>query len=116
MAIISPYQAAKMAADVYAVQFSSSVGDFFEKHKNILAGDANNVMQATVGSRLINTRDSFAVCCRGANTFKDDVFLIFRGSTLANFGADWISNARIGLEIGVSDRPVHIGFNPLVSG
>ena len=68
-------------------------------------------MKASVGSRLINTRDTFGVCAKGTGDYKDDVFLIFRGSTLANYGADWVSNARIGLEIGVSGKPVHIGFN-----
>ena len=43
--------------------------------------------------------------------YENDVFLVFRGSTFANYAADWISNARIGLEIGVSGKPVHIGFN-----
>jgi hypothetical protein len=111
MSNISPLNIANIAADIYLVQNSRDIGDFFTKHKEVFTGNKENVLQATVGSRLINTRDSFAVCCRGTNDFKDDIFLIFRGSTSANYGADWISNARIGLEIGVSGLPVHIGFN-----
>ncbi|BCD99355.1 hypothetical protein [Marinagarivorans cellulosilyticus] len=109
MATVPPSKAAKLAALVYAVQN--------ERTSDLFFGDASfstekaQTLQATVGSRLINTKDGFGACATGAGIYENDVFLVFRGSTFANYGADWISNARIGLEIGISGKPVHIGFN-----
>lgn len=53
------------------------------------------------------------MCVRGENQHEKDVFLVFRGSTVANMGADWISNARIGVERSKTGIPVHLGFNSI---
>jgi hypothetical protein len=111
MTTINPFDAAQLALSIYAIQNPKSAKVFFRTNKAIVAEGNHGALDATVGSRLINTRDTFGVCVHGAGEFENDVFLVFRGSTLANFGADWVSNARIGLEIGLSGRPVHIGFN-----
>lgn len=111
MSSLTPTQSSNLAADIYLVQDKNTEGVFFEIHQDVIQAGSSNVMKAEVGSRLINTRDAFGVACKGSGEYERDVFLIFRGSTLANYGADWISNARIGLEIGESDWPVHIGFN-----
>ena len=70
-------------------------------------------MKAEVGSRLINTRDAFGVCARGGKGYENDIFLIFRGTTSANHKADWVSDARIGVEFSSNGLPVHIGFNSI---
>ncbi|HEY7771720.1 MAG TPA: lipase family protein [Marinagarivorans sp.] len=111
MATLSPKVSSKLAADIYLVQNKMDEEIFFERYASFIKAASSNVMHAEVGSRLINTRDAFGVACKGAGDYENDVFLIFRGSTFANYGADWISNARIGLEIGESDWPVHTGFN-----
>ena len=111
MSSLTPTQSSNLAADIYLVQDKNTEGVFFEIHQDVIQAGSSNVMKAEVGSRLINTRDAFGVACKGSGSYEPDVFLIFRGSTLANYGTDWISNARIGLEIGESDWPVHIGFN-----
>lgn len=112
MATLTPRQAAKLANDIYLVQKDkASIELFFDTNGTILSQENTSVMKAEVGFRLINARDSFGTCVKGAGDFKNDAFLIFRGSTLANKCADWVSNARIGLEIGATDVPVHIGFN-----
>ena len=111
MSLLSPIASSKLAADIYLTQNKNDEEIFFPRHSTILTATSSSVVNAEVGSRLLNTRDAFGVACKGTGDYKDDVFLIFRGSTLANYGADWVSNARIGLEIGVSGKPVHIGFN-----
>lgn len=51
----------------------------------------------------------------GGKENEKDIFLIFRGSTTANMGADWISNARIGVERSNTGMLVHVGFNTIFS-
>ncbi|WP_370980467.1 lipase family protein [Agaribacterium sp. ZY112] len=109
MTELSPTKASELATDIYAIQSERTAERFFKK--DIFLTKTGNKLKAEVGSRLINTRDSFGACVHGAGQYKDDVFLIFRGSTTANYCADWVSNARIGLEIGETGNPVHIGFN-----
>lgn len=111
MANLSPIDASNLAADVYLTQSSLTAGVFFENNMSLLSSSGSTKMDAEVGFRLLNTKDTFGVCAAGVGDYQNDVFLVFRGSTTANFGADWASNARIGLEIGISGKPVHIGFN-----
>ena len=49
----------------------------------------------------------------GGKGYEKDLFIIFRGSTDANNNADWISNARIGVQLSSNSFPVHIGFNEI---
>jgi len=49
----------------------------------------------------------------GGKGYENDLFLIFRGSTSANRNADWISNARIGVQFSQNGLPVHTGFNSI---
>ena len=109
MTTLPPSKAVKLAALVYAVQNERTSELFFGDA--VFSSNNKQTLQASVGSRLINTKDGFGACATGAGEYENDVFLVFRGSTFANYGADWISNARIGLEIGASGKPVHIGFN-----
>lgn len=112
MATLTPQQAAALAQDIYLTQANQrSVENFYQIHDDILSQESMSSTKGTHGFRLINTRDTFGVCAAGINAFSDDVFLIFRGSTGANLGADWVSNGRLGLETGKTGCPVHIGFN-----
>ena len=108
---LTPKLAANLADRIYTVQDQEE----FEEFLTLSVFDQNNskasLLKATVGTRLINTKDGFGACIVGSGDYCDDVFLIFRGSTTANYGADWLSNARIGLEISKVGSPVHIGFN-----
>ena len=36
---------------------------------------------------------------------------MFRGTTMSNYGADIISDVRIGVETSKTGLPVHVGFN-----
>jgi pimeloyl-ACP methyl ester carboxylesterase len=45
----------------------------------------------------------------GGKGYENDIFIIFRGST--KLAADWLTNARIGVQTSASGWPVHIGFN-----
>lgn len=105
---LSPGLSAKLAEEVYAVQ-NDSMLKFFLARKEF--SSTNKKLNAEVGSRLFNTRDGFGVCAMGAGSHSDELFLIFRGSTKANYNADWISNARIGVNSSKTGLPVHLGFN-----
>lgn len=111
---LSPFEAAHLAARVYLVQDEFTLSALL---KDPLFSDdetRKTAVKANVGGRFVRTaKDAFAVCAKGEGRFKDDVFLVFRGSTSANNNADWVSNARIGLEFSKTGLPVHIGFNQI---
>ncbi len=71
--------------------------------------DKKHGLIAEVGSRLIHTNDAFGLCAHGGKNNKNDIFIIFRGST--KLKADWMTNARLGVQTSTSGWPVHIGFN-----
>lgn len=108
---LTPSIAAGLASEAYEVQ--SDVGvKFFMSRSEFSSADREKIsLKAEVGSRLINTQDGFGLCALGGDRYQGDIFLIFRGSTAANRGADWASNARIGVEFSKTGMPVHLGFN-----
>ena len=116
MPSLTPRVTAELARDVYAVQKENELKLFlmrpeFEKFNK--ANQSVKILNAEVGSRLINTRDCFGVCATGGKGYENDIFLIFRGTTNANHKADWASNLRLGVEISATGMPVHIGFNTI---
>ncbi|MCP3674705.1 MAG: lipase family protein, partial [Gammaproteobacteria bacterium] len=69
-----------------------------------------------VGFRIINANDGFGICARGSEKYeggkyKNDLFIMFRGTTTKNYGADIISDVRIGVKTSRTGLPVHVGFN-----
>ena len=111
MTVLVPRIAAELASDVYLVQNPYSVRAFFSRPEFSSDIRKKAHLTATVGFRIANVKDGFGVCAVGAGEYKNDVFLIFRGSTNKNNMADWVSNARIGVEFSKTGRPVHLGFN-----
>lgn len=73
---------------------------------------SHRLLKAEVDGRVIlNHEDSFGVCAEGGDNNKGEVFLIFRGTTMANKKADVLTDARIGLSFSSTSRwPVHSGF------
>ncbi len=108
---LKPGTAAELAQDIYSVQYERLLLAFMSRKEFSQAKGSSQQLNAVVGSRLINTRDGFGVCAMGGDRYKNELFLIFRGSTSANFGADWVSNARIGVTSSKTGLPVHLGFN-----
>lgn len=115
MGEISPKIAAELARDIYLVQSAEAEGFkfFLQRSQFSQKKEEAKSLKAEVGSRLINTKDGFGICARGGKGYEKDIFLIFRGSTTANLCADWISNARIGVETSKTGLPVHVGFNSI---
>jgi len=108
---LSPSEAAKLARDIYLAQDPSTLAIFLAR-KDFCVNKKNKVhLKAEVGTRLINTKDGFGVCAIGGDTNKNQIFLIFRGTTMANYKADVFTDARIGIERSDAGLPVHIGFN-----
>jgi pimeloyl-ACP methyl ester carboxylesterase len=111
MAELSPRLSAELAQEAYRVQNDAQLKILLMRPELSSSKEEKQLVKATVGTRLINTKDAFAVCARGGKGYEKDLFLIFRGSTTANRGADWFSNARLGVEVSSTGLPVHIGFN-----
>lgn len=113
MGIISPKVAAELANDIYLVQstLASVIEDFLDRPEFSKNSGAAKHLKAEVGTRLINTQDGFGMCVRGGVGYENDIFLMFRGTTGSNYGADIISDLRLGVETSKTGLPVHIGFN-----
>lgn len=107
---LSPKIAAQLAKDIYGVQNEFLLGFFLKNPIFSSSPHQKQSFKATVGSRLINTRDGFCVAARGGAGYENDLFLMFRGSTIRNYGADWISNARCGVQPSGGGL-VHVGFS-----
>lgn len=113
MTYVSPVDAATLAVRVYSVNERNSFSlSGFLKNPLFLSG-TTKVMNAEVGFRTVNATDAFGVCALGAGIYANHIIIVFRGSTTANSGADWASNARIGVEHSITGLPVHIGFNAI---
>lgn len=106
---IKPKQAASLAKNVYDVSDAFFIKAFLKKYDFLSDGLAS--LKAEVGSRLINVRDGFGICIRGGKGYEKDLFFIFRGTTFSNYGADVITDLRLGVERSRTGLPVHIGFN-----
>jgi len=111
---ISPDTAAQLAERIYDVQDLSLVDFFLEqsffKQAKKPGFSPHKHLMADVGGRIIlKHRDGFGICAHGSND--RDLFLIFRGTTMANSGADIFTDAYIGIENSSAGLPVHIGFN-----
>ncbi len=107
---VSPAVAAQLAADVYAVQNEFFLKIFLNQPLFSKSRGSSQVFQGTVGTRLINTQDGFCLATRGGSGYEKDLFLMFRGSTKKNYGADWLSNARFGVQSSPGGL-VHVGFS-----
>ena len=105
---LTPTVAVELARDVYRVREARGLERFLSNPIFTPDPKSKTLLKAEVGSRLISVSDAFAVCARGGKGHEHDLFFIFRGTDRL---ADWISNARLGLERSVTGLPVHIGFN-----
>ncbi|MGH1485610.1 MAG: lipase family protein [Cellvibrionaceae bacterium] len=111
MGNVSSGLAAKLAKEVYVVRNEFRLKTFLSMPEFSSKGSDKNVLTAKVGSRLINARDNFGLCARGSGEYENDLFLIFRGTTGANYGADIVTDLRTGLNVCSTGSAVHSGFN-----
>ena len=112
---LKPKDAAVIAARIYDVQNPILVDDFLElpyfNQKGTRVVSPHKLLKAEVGGRVIlNHEDGFGVCAEGGGNNKGEIFLIFRGTTMANKKADVLTDARIGLSRAKTGMPVHSGF------
>lgn len=111
MSTLEPSLVADLAAGVYGVQSDAGAKAFALRPIFSKKSGASQHLKAEVGSCLINTKDGFGVCVRGGKGREKEMFIMFRGTTLSNYGADLISDVRIGVETSKTGLPVHVGFN-----
>ena len=111
---LSPGAASELAFRIYSINSNDTVVLNRFLGSKIFAKEMPNkaILEAAVGGRVINAaRDAFGLCALGAGDYKNDLFLVFRGTTDANNKADWLTDARIGICRSKTGLPVHIGFN-----
>ena len=110
MSQLSPQLSSELAEGVYSVVDGGYTLEIFLARDEFSQGEkSTQPLTATVGTRLIKVDDAFGICAMGGKGFEKDIFIMFRGST--KLTADWLSNARIGVQTSSSVWPVHIGFN-----
>ncbi|WP_111643066.1 lipase family protein [Marinimicrobium alkaliphilum] len=110
MHTVTPTEAARLADEIYLVRNERRVDDFLNSSLFKQSHRAKPLKAEVGGRLLLNHQDAFGVCAHGANRYQGDVFLIFRGTTTANSGADFLTDARIGLSVSSGGVPVHSGF------
>ncbi len=111
MGIISPQVAASLANEIYQAQSKITAELFLENAIFSQTEGGAKQLKAKVGFRIINANDGFGICARGGVGYEKDLFIMFRGTTVKNYGADIISDLRFGVETSKTGLPVHIGFN-----
>ncbi|MEJ2741840.1 MAG: hypothetical protein P8176_04980 [Gammaproteobacteria bacterium] len=111
MAALPASLVVELADDIYGVYRSDDVRIFLARKEFSQQIAGSRILKAEVGTRLINTRDAFGVCARGSGQYANDLFLMFRGTTGSNYGADIFTDLRTGLNVGVTGALVHSGFN-----
>lgn len=97
MAELSPIDTAELARDVYGIQSERDVSQFLARKE--FSNNKKIVMKASVGCRILRaTRDAFGVCAVGGGERNRELFLVFRGTTMANKKADLWTDARCGCD------------------
>ena len=110
---IKPSDAARLSADVYTVNESVLSYKAFLKAP-LCATNSHATLTAKVGGRFfLSAKDGFGVCVRGDGDYKNDIFLVFRGTTTANNKADFLTSANSGLTRAATSELVHFGFIPV---
>ena len=112
---LNPASAARLASDIYLVQHEVLIGEYFENpvfQTSSKSTPSHNHLKASVGGRLVlKYKDGFGMCAEGGDQYKNELFLVFRGTTGKNKGADVLTDARIGIKSNEHGLPVHIGFH-----
>jgi hypothetical protein len=111
---VGPSDAALLAKRIYDVQNPMFVDTFLKLPPFRRAGSKrlSAHLKAEVGGRvLLNHKDGFGICSEGGDLYKNEVFLVFRGTTKENKGADFLTDARIGITNNQAGLPVHCGFH-----
>lgn len=108
---ISLSDAAKLANKIYDSRSELLTSLFLKDPIFSQEENKSKHLKAKVGFRIINANAGFGICARGGVGYEKDLFIIFRGTTTSNYGADIISDVRFGVETSKTGLPVHIGFN-----
>lgn len=111
MPAINPGVAASLANGVYAAQSEKTAEAFLKNPLFSQQLGSSQRINAEMGFRIVNVKDGFGICARGGKGFEKDLFIMFRGTTMSHYGADVISDLRIGVEMSETGLPVHVGFN-----
>ena len=106
--VLNPRAAATLADAVYTVGSGDDLALKAFLSNPLFSSNAQSqqTLNAAVGGRIIKSAiDGFGLAAMGGGQFQGDLFLVFRGTTSRNKGADFLTDARIGLT-----NARHIGF------
>lgn len=111
MTTLSTQVASELALEIYGIIDEKLAKKLLKRPEFLNNSGKSNTqgLTAEIGLRLINTQDAFGLCAMGGNSYKNDIFIMFRGTT--KLKADWLTNARVGVQASSSGWPVHTGFN-----
>ena len=109
---MAPFLAAELASGVYNLNSTDKLALRAFLKSKVFSQSSQSQMEGATGGRIFRAaKDGFGLCASGAGIHKNDIFLIFRGTTTANNKADFVTDTRIGIERSHAGLPVHIGFN-----
>ena len=113
MSILSPQQAAAIAAGVYTLRTDTleSVrlfGDDALGIAGLFSMDDASRFTGKSGALMFKTLSGFGFVAAGVGAFAGDLLIATRGTALM---ADWLTDLNIGVQRGPGGLPVHAGFN-----
>lgn len=113
--MLPPALAAELAEKVYNINRSYFLGKSF-LGMEIFSQSENekHIPEGTLNLGSLSQTTSFGFFARGAGNYKNDIFVIFRGTCDKTSGiGDWFTNLNIGCSISETGHYVHAGFNSM---
>ena len=113
MSILSPQQAAAIAAGVYTlrtdtIESAKLFGPNTLGVDGLFSTEDASRFQGKSGAMMFKTLTGFGFIAAGTGAFSGDVLIATRGTTLM---ADWMTDLNIGVQRGPGGMLVHAGFN-----
>ena len=114
MSILNPSQAAAIAKGVYNLR-ERDIGEVLDigganalGTAGLFGVDGGTRFSGKSGALMFKPLTGFGFVAQGVGPFEGDLLIATRGTAM---GADWITDANIGLQFGPGGKFVHAGFN-----
>lgn len=108
MPILTPTQAGEIALGVYDLRRRSLADALATGIGTDGMFAVDSTFKGASGALMFRELSTFGYVARGVGAFATEAIIATRGTAMM---ADWITDARVGLQIGPGGLPVHAGFN-----